>query len=199
MNCKDYFIKNRKLKIEEYDERGNLIDSIEFGDEDLFNFCMYKGNYYQGLDVATKSDREKFKGDELKLFKEMIKKSEMFRGFISKHEIDLASYIFENFTKEQIKFGLEFKNYIYNTLNYAFYSDDEVLLTEKSFLQILEWIKSSEGFYYAIDNNGDKGMAYINKPTSNQTKYQMQKHNKRIVFFSFNDWKEHLVNEYKLK
>lgn len=193
MNYKDYFTNNRKLKIEEYDERGNLIDSIELSDDDLVNLCMYKGNYYQGLDVAIKSDREKFKDDELKLFKAMIKKSEMFRGCIAKDEIDLASYIFKNFTKEQIKFALEFKNYIYNTLNYDFYSNDEVLMTEKNFLQVLEWIKNSEGFYYAIDDFGDKGMAYINTPTGKQAKYQSQKHNKRIVFLSFNDWKEYLV------
>lgn len=193
-----YFTKNRKLKLEEYDNDGNLIDSIEFGNNDLMNFCNYKGNYYQGLDVAIKSDRKQFKGDELKLFKEMIKKSEIFRGLISKDDINLASYIFENFTKEQIEFALEFKNYIYNSLNYDFYSDDEIEMIEKKFLETLEWIKSSCGFYYAIDNDGFKGMAYINKPTGKQAKYQRQKHNRRIVFLSFKDWREHLVSENEL-
>lgn len=199
MDYKEYFTKNRKLKIEEYDEDGKLIDSIEFTKDDLWRFCIEKGNSYRGLDVAIKADREYFKGEELELFKEMIEKSGIFRLCISRDEIDIVNYIFKRFTYKQIKFGLGFKNYIYNTLNYNFYSNDEVLMIEKNFIQVLDWINSSEGFYYAIDNDGDKGMAYINKPTLKQAKYQRQKHNKRIVFFSFNDWKEHLVSEYELK
>ena len=193
MNHKEYLTKNRKLKIEEYDDYGNLVDTIEFSKEDLWTFCILKGNSYNGLDVAIKSDREYFKGEELKLFHEIIKKTELFRSCIVRDDIEKVNYIFKYYTKEQIRFALKFKDYIYQSLNYAFYGEDELILKNKNFFDILEWIKKSDGFYYALDENGNRGMAYLNRPTKKQVSYQKQKHNKKIIFFNFKNFKEYLI------
>lgn len=193
MDIKEYLTKNRKLKIDEYDDNGNLIDVIEFSKEDLWWFCCEKGNAYRGLDVAVKSDREYFKGEELELFHKIIKTTELFRFCIVEEDVKKIDYIFRTYTKDQIRFALDFKNYLYNYLNYAFYGDDEIIMKNKNFIDILEWVKNSVGFYYAIDEKGDRGMAYLDKPTKKQVSYQRQKHGKKIVFLDFKDFKEYLV------
>ncbi|MGL5713951.1 MAG: hypothetical protein ACRCXT_09110 [Paraclostridium sp.] len=193
MNYKEHLTKNRLLKIEEYDDNGNLIDILEFSKDDLWWFCCEKGNSYRGLDVAVKSDREYFKGEELELFHEIIKTTELFRFCIVTEDIEKIDYIFRTYTKDQIRFALDFKHYLYNYLNYAFYGDDEVIMKNKNFIEILEWVKVSGGFYYAVDEKGNRGMAYLDKPTTKQASYQRQKHGKRIVFLSFKDFKEYLV------
>ena len=41
----NYFTKNRKLKIEEYDNEGKLIDVIELSQKDFwefYHFCAYR-------------------------------------------------------------------------------------------------------------------------------------------------------------
>ena len=68
----NYFTNNRKLKLEEYDDNGNIIDTIEFSQNDLWDFYVYKNNWSIDFDIARKKDREYFKGDELELAKKMI-------------------------------------------------------------------------------------------------------------------------------
>lgn len=75
---------------------------------------------------------------------------------------------------------------------------DSAFFKNMSFEDILKWIQSVNGIYYAVANDGTKGMAYLDKPTKKQAKYQRQRNGKRIVFLSFKYWKEYSICENEL-
>lgn len=193
----NYFTYNRKLKLEEYDDNGNIIDIIEFSQKDLWDFYIYKNNWNIDFDIARKKDREYFKGDELEIAKRLINLVD--NNYFGIDKIKNIETIFNNFTTDQIKFAINFKDYLYNISNYIFYGEEENFIRSLSFINILEYIKSNDGFWYAIDDQGKKGMGYLKEPTTKQAKYQRIKNGKRIVFFNFKDCKEYLVDENSLK
>lgn len=193
----NYFTNNRKLKLEEYDDNGNIIDTIEFSQNDLWDFYVYKNNWSIDFDIARKKDREYFKGDELELAKKMINLID--NNYFGLDKIKNIETIFFNYTKDQINFAINFKDYFYNISNYIFYGDEENFIRSLSFIDILEYIKSNNGFWYTIDDQGKIGMAYLKEPTRKQAKYQRIKNDKRIIFFDFKDCKEFLVSENSLK
>ncbi|MGR5990167.1 hypothetical protein ACT7C6_09650 [Bacillus paranthracis] len=67
-----------------------------------------------------------------------------------------------------------------------------------TFKEALEFIDERDGIYYAITKEGNRHWDFIDKPTKKQARYQRNKHGNRIVFKSFTDWKEYLVNEDEL-
>lgn len=192
----NYFTKNRRLKLEEYDDDGNLIDTVEFTQADLWNFYMLKNNGCNHFEFARKKDKEYFKGKELELAPKMLY---LFNDYYFDENIvrDIEA-IFKKYTVEQIEFALEFKNYHYNETSYITSTKDYNQVKVMKFLDVLEWTRNSSGLYYAVSNDGTKGMMYLEKPTKSQAKYQRQAHGKRIVFLSFKDWKEYLINENEL-
>ncbi|RFM19723.1 hypothetical protein C1147_08600 [Clostridium botulinum] len=63
-----------------------------------------------------------------------------------------------------------------------------------SFQGCYNWVKSISGIYYSVYNDGTRCWDFIdNKPTYKQAKYQNNK-GRRIIFFSFKDWKEYIMN-----
>lgn len=195
VNFKDnYFTYKRTLKLEEYDSNGNLIDVIEFEPHELDMFCKHMAYYKcNGFKVARKEDREYFKGEKLKLAKKILfnLQCEIFDDGIR----ELINNIFNLYTEEQINFALNFKDYFYNESIYRFSISDYHYISKKNFINILDWIKESKGFWYAIDDNGKKGMAYLNQPTKKQALYQKNKNKMKIVFLNFQDMKEYAVDE----
>ncbi|MBO0558973.1 hypothetical protein EXQ37_03820 [Clostridium botulinum] len=119
MDIVEYMTKNRKLKLEEYDEKGNLIDIREFKNEDLFDFIHYQTNYNKSLSVARKKDIECFSEDELKIIDDIITFSKLkyaygesdkdFYWFTDK-ESKIFKEIFETVPKQDLKFALELVN-----------------------------------------------------------------------------------------
>ena len=194
-----YFTKNRKLKLEEYDDEGNLIDTIEFDNNELGNFLISKISSYNGFSVSRYAERNHFKGQQLQLFKQILWATGYRGELITPENIKTIEDIFENNTFSQIKFALGLKNYIYDELNLNFTMSDSSKIKKLNFYQILEWTHISPGIWYAIDDKGNKGMTYLEEPTKKQAKYQRTKNGKRIVFLSFKDWKEYLVLEDELK
>lgn len=192
----NYYTYNRKLKIEEYDESGGVIDVIEFSQEDLFQFLLYKNNSNISFDTARKEDREYFKSNDLELVKKMLPHFD--HHFFNKEMIKEIEYILKKYTKEQIEFALNFDIGPGNDQGYVFTMEVYNELKQMSFKDKLEWIKNSVGIYYAVSNSGQRGMFYLEKPTKKQAAYQRQKNDKRIVFFSFKDWKEYTVAEKEL-
>lgn len=160
----NYFTYNRKLKLEEYDDNGNIIDIIEFSQKDLWDFYIYKNNWNIDFDIARKKDREYFKGDELEIAKRLINLVD--NNYFGIDKIKNIETIFNNFTTDQIKFAINFKDYLYNISNYIFYGEEENFIRSLSFINILEYIKSNDGFWYAIDDQGKKGMGYLKEPTT---------------------------------
>lgn len=192
----NYYTKNRKLKLEEYDGDGNIIDTIELSQEDLWNFYMHKNNGFICFDIARKSDREYFSGDRLETAKRIVNLIEdRYFDIITIKQIE---EILRDYTLEQINFAIDFKNYSYDIPNYMFFGEDDIFIKGLKFIDILVYFKSKNGFWYAIDDKGNRGMAYLNEPTKKQIKYQMNKHGKKIVYFNFIDCKEYRVNEDEL-
>lgn len=192
----NYFTKNRKLKLEEYDDNGNLVDVIEFNQKDLWDFYMFQNNWGTDLRLARKKDREHFSGKELKLVKRMLY---LFNDcYFDDNVVREFQNMFDTYTVEEIEFALDFKNYYHNESQAFLTMEDFCKVKRMKFSDVLEWIKSSEGIYYAVANDGTKGMTYLEKPTKQQAKYQRQKNGKRIVFLSFKTWKEYEVNESEL-
>lgn len=192
----NYYTHNRKLKLEEYDDNGNIIDVIELKQSDLWNFYMLKNNNYIDLAIARKKDREYFKGKQLELVKRMIDLID--EQYFNENTVKYIEDIFKTYTIEQIEFALNFKDYFYNQIEVFLSMDDYNQIKQMKFIDVLKWVKDSEGIYYAVSNDGRKGMMYLERPTKKQAKYQRQKNGKRIIFFSFKDWTEHLVNEVEL-
>lgn len=200
MNIKEYLTKNRKLKLEEYDDNGTLIDVIEFDDDDLYSFCVSKVSSYNEFDIARKSEREYFKGEELELFHKIRFALHKYGSYITKKDIEEIDTIIKNNDLEVLKFVLDFKDFGYSEyVNYNFSLKEQSKLRGLNLFDVLEWVKTNHGFWYAVDNKGDRGMAYLEEPTKKQAQYQRTKNGMRIVFLSFKDFKEYLVEESKLK
>lgn len=189
----NYFTRKRKLKIEEYDDNGVLIDVIELPQIDLWNFYMYKNNNFNCIDIARKSDREYFSGEKLNIVKKMINLLD--KEYFSINSIKKIEKIFEQYTMDQINFALEFKDYFYNISKYMFIGEDEQFINKLNFIQVLEYLKLNGGFWYAIDEYGNIGMSYLKEPTKKQAKYQRIKRNKKIVYFDFNKFEDYSINE----
>ena len=195
----EYFTKNRKLKIEEYDDNGNLIDTIEFSDVELWNFCLDKVNSYQSFDIMIKYDREYFKGEKKKLFYSIAIALNYHLGFITIKEVKEIDRLFEKYSLEQLRFASKFKDYLSEEVYlYEFSHKEKSYFDNKKLIDILEWTNNTSGFWYSVGDNGRVGRGYLNKPTKHQARYQRTKYGKKIVYLSFKDWKEYLINESEL-
>lgn len=193
----NYFTKNRKLKLEEYDDEGNLIDVIEFNQGELWSFYTLRNNSRNKFELARKKDREYFKGEKLKLANNLMF---LFNDYYFDENIVKAiEEILNTYTNEEIEFALDFKYQPPNKERYFLTMKDYNEVKRMDFIDVLNWIKESDGMYYAVANDGSKGVVYFEKPTKKQAKYQRQKNSKRIAFLNFRDWKEYLINEDELE
>lgn len=200
MNIKEYLTKNRKLKLEEYDDNGNIIDVIEFTDKDLYEFCIDRVSSYNEFSISRKAEREYFKGEELELFHKLRFALNKCGSYITKKEIEEIDVIIKNYDLEVLKFVLDFKDFGYSDyLRYQFPMKEQSKYRNMNLFEALEWVKNTHGIWYAIDNKGNRGMAYLEEPTKKQAQYQRTKNGMKIVYLSFKDFKEYLVEESKLK
>lgn len=189
---------NRKLKLEEYDDEGNLIDCVEFSKEDLFDFYGYKNNAFNNILTSRKDVRDYLGSGNVELKYKLL--SDVFmRSEPNQDLINSIEYILKTYTEEEINFALKIKDHAYNEFTVFLSMKDYNRLKGKDFFELLKWIRSTDGIYYAVANDGCKGMAYLEKPTKKQAKYQRLRNGKRIVFLSFKDWKEYNIPESELE
>lgn len=185
---------NRKLKLEEYDDNGNLIDCVEFSQKDLMEFYILRNNGYNDIRTARKSIKDYFNiGNEKLKFK--LLNDIFYKNRLDNDLVNCIEYIITTYTEDELNFAFTLKDYVYDECNFLFGIKDSTFFKNMSFLEVLKWIKSVDGIYYAVANDGSKGMTYLDKPTKKQAKYQRQKNGKRIVFLSFKDWKEYSISE----
>lgn len=189
---------NRKLKLEEYDDNGNLIDCVEFSQKDLMEFYILKNNGYNDLKTARKNIKDYFNVGNKELKTKLL--NHIFYEYTLNDDlVDSIESILTTYTEEEIQFALSLKNYFYNECTFLLNMKDSAFFKNMSFFEVLNWIKNIDGIYYAVANDGTKGMAYLEKPTKKQAKYQRQKNGKRIIFLNFTDWKEYSISENELK
>ncbi|EGT5649348.1 baseplate wedge protein 53 [Clostridium botulinum] len=205
MDIVEYMTKDRKLKLEEYDENGNLIDIREFQGEDLFNFIHYQTNFHKALSVARKKDVECFSKDEIKIINDIINLSKLRCAYgesdrefywFTDEESKIFKEIFETVPKQDLKFALELTNKGHGAFNTSLKS--EYSHKKFSLIEALKFIKNRDGIYYTVNNNGKRIYDFVDKPTKKQVKYQRVKNGNRTVFLSFRDWSEYIVDEDEL-
>jgi hypothetical protein len=167
----NYFTHNRKLKLEEYDDDGKLIDVIEFNQGDLWNFYTFKNNNCSDITLARKKDREHFKGKKFELVKKLLYYYDKY--YFDENIVADIENLFNTYTFEEIEFALNFKNEFNDEASFSFNLKDYWEMKQMKFIDTLKWIKKSDGMYYAVTNDGIKGMSYLNnlpesKPNINE-------------------------------
>lgn len=192
----EYFTKNRKLKLEEYDDNGNLIDIREFNNKDLAMFIGTKINNSEALDVARKEQLESFTDEDLILLKDVLTTlnwtSGEYRGHIENKHLEFFKNIL-SMNKSKLSFIMSILNYHTGGFNTSW--DSPYSRRSFTFTEALEFVESREGIYYTVDNNGKRIWDFVDKPTKKQYKYQLTKNGHRTVFLNFKDWKEYLIEE----
>ena len=188
---------NRKLKLEEFDDEGQLIDCVEFSQKDLLEFYILKNNGLHDIRTARKNIKDYFNTGNTKL-KTVLLNNVFYNHKLDDNLINLIESILNTYSEDAINFVLTLKDYHYNESSLILSLKDINMLKESNFFDLLAWTKNTTGIYYALSNDARKGMYYFEKPTKKQAKYQRQKHGKRIIFLNFKDWKEYLVSESEL-
>lgn len=201
----EYFTKNRKLKLEEYDNDGNLIDVREFADDDLAMLIMDKLNQSKPLKVARKKHLDEFTTEELELIDKFIIYSNSWSdygegrsiGYITDDDIELFKGLLK-IQKEKLEFILKISHPDCTSFNYGLQSENVKSRKKMTFNQAIELVNSRDGIYYSVDNNGNNISYFLDIPTLKQVKYQRNK-GRRIVYLNFLDWKKYIVNESEFK
>lgn len=205
MEIYDYMTKNRKLKLEEYDDDGNLIDVKEFVGDDLFNFIHYQTNFNEALSVARKNDIDIFSKEQIKIIDKIITLSRLSHAYVESEkeiywftdaESKMFKNLFEKIPKQDLEFAIELANGNQGGFNTSLKS--KYAFKKYSLFDALRFINSRDGIYYAVNNDGKRAYDFVNKPTKQQAKYQRIKNGRRTVFLNFSDWKEYIVSEDEL-
>lgn len=197
-NFKDNDITyNRKLKLEEYDDNGNLIDCVEFTPKDLMEFYLLKNNGYHDIRTARKKIKDYFSMGNIELKKKLLNII-FYHHKLDENLINRIESIITTYTEDELRFAFSLKDYFCDDCKLNFNMKDYFFFKNMSFEEVLKWIHSVNGVYYAVANDGTKGMACLDKPTKKQASYQRQRNGKRIVFLSFKDWKEYSISENEL-
>lgn len=202
----EYMTKNRKLKLEEYDETGNLIDVREFDNEAMYNFMHYQVNFNNALSVARKADLEIFTNDQLNIIQQIITYTKLQCAYgnnsdeiywFTEKEVTFFKELFNKLSIETIGMAINLMNGCQPAFNTSLKS--EYALKKFSFKEALKFIQNREGIYYTVNNNGKRIYDFVDKPTKKQVVYQRKKNGNRTVFLSFKDWKEYIIDENEIK
>ncbi|WP_407301696.1 hypothetical protein [Clostridium botulinum] len=197
-------MNNKKVFIIEYDDNNNEIDRNCIADEKW----LFK-NYYQFVNrryLLDKKDREifndkqweiieYFEGEPIRLYTSM---DSDYSCLISNAKLNVDKIeIWKRFFNEPIELQ-QFVKKIYKQHLWQWHINrpikDGIPFDDYSFQGCYSWVKSISGIYYSVYNDGTRCWDFIdNKPTYKQAKYQDNK-GRRIIFFSFKDWKEYIMN-----
>lgn len=197
----DFFTKNRKLVLKEYDDDGKLLEEREFANEDLAKFLSIIRNGYEPLKVARYKALKQFTKEELKVIERYIKYMEICANYSNKNDVNSFD------TEEDIKFFKDLLKMPKEKINFAlelsdsqtpgFYvsANSPYFRMKFTFKEALKFIDDRPGIYYTVTNLGRRRWSFIDKPTLKQYRYQLNKNGERTVFLSFKDWKEYIVTE----
>lgn len=206
----------KKIMIVEYDVDGNEIEKnclVEH--RDIID--LYRGGYnlerFPKRFLLDKLDRDIFtekqwltieRSDYPDMIDIHFEKNNFFKIEFIHADINTKSLaIWKSFFKES-KEKQKFILGIYGHLHYPSWQwiinmKTKLNYEREDFKSCYDWVNKTNGLYYAVDNNGTRTWDFIDvKPTEKQAKYQRVTNGRRIIFLSFNDWKEYTVNEDEL-
>ena len=83
----DFFTKNRKLVLKEYDDEGNLLEEREFGEKDLAKFISIIRNDNDNLKIARYKHLKQFTEEELELIDRCIYHMKLHSNYTNNYRI----------------------------------------------------------------------------------------------------------------
>ncbi|WP_154826931.1 hypothetical protein [Clostridium butyricum] len=208
-------MNKKKVYIIEYDDNGNEIDRNLLTDNEslrnllLLNQYAVNGRFLLDLNYRSlfSSEQWDFIENFSDIIKVYIKKDDDFDFYpkfayanINDEDVALLKELF-NGPRERLELikNLRYSSY-YNKPSFWILSPDghtSITYDKNSLKSIYNWINSRDGIYYSINNNNSKTWDFVDRPSKKQAIYQRRK-GRRIVFLSFRDFKEYIINEYEL-
>lgn len=208
MDLYEYMTHNRKLKLEEYDDTGKLIDTKEFSKDDLFKFMLEQVNILNPIGISRKKDTDIFTKKELKIINELIIYCHKVRSkeiinkeinWFTETEAMFFREIFDTVQKNELDFIMRLireSEYSMYTFNASYKS--KYFQARLGFWDILQFIHNRDGMYYTVNNKGERIFDFVDRPSKKQVQYQRNKNGNRTVFLNFKDWKVYEVIESEL-
>lgn len=193
-------LKNKRIIIQDLDEAGNVIQETVANESDKDTMLSALVAKYGFAALTPLEALDEFTDEEKKIINYITdedckyltdKRIQEFRSLFDEHgvrKIDFALHISQ---------GSQHNPYSSYQAYFLVQMGSEYARSY-TFKEALEFIDERDGIYYAITKEGNRHWDFIDKPTKKQARYQRNKHGNRIVFKSFTDWKEYLVNEDEL-
>ena len=203
----DFFTKNRKLVLKEYDDEGNLLEEREFGEKDLAKFISIIRNDNDNLKIARYKHLKQFTEEELELIDRCIYHMKLHSNYTNNYRIigldtdeDVEYYKkLLKMPKEKIELALKLSTPHTGGFNVSLGSPYAYINNKMNLHDAIEFINNRTGIYYTVTNEGKRRWDFVDKPTLKQYKYQLKKNGERTVFLNFQDWKEYIITEEDLK
>ncbi|RXZ81100.1 hypothetical protein EBB07_15435 [Paenibacillaceae bacterium] len=176
----------------------------------IFIEALDKDNQVISKILVTESDKDSMLAVLFAKYGPIILIQELYQGLFSEDELDTALLLLEQYelipTHDNImelkslfeKHGHQKVKLAHDmSKNYSSWGDGYFMVTPKSpyfrisfsFEDALNFINEREGFYFAIDKQGNRRYDFVDEPTKNQISYQQRKNGNQVVFLSFTDWK----------
>lgn len=203
----EFFTKNRKLVLKEYDDNGNLLEERVFGEKELAKFISIVRNDYDQLKVARYKHLKQFTEEELELIEKCIYHMALNSNYNSNYRVigldtdeDVEFYKeLLKMPKEKLELAINLSTPHQGGFNVSMGSPYAHISSKMTLDDAIEFINNRTGIYYTVTNEGKRRWDFVDKPTLKQYKYQLQKNGERTVFLNFQDWKEYIVTEEDLK
>ncbi|CUB59646.1 hypothetical protein BN2127_JRS10_05162 [Bacillus subtilis] len=193
-------LKNKRVIIQDLDEDGNVIQETVANESDKDTMLSALVAKYGFAALTPLKALDEFTDEEKKI-KNYITDEDC--KYLTDKRIQEFRSLFDEHGVRKIDFALHISQGSQHNPYSSYHSYFLVQMGSEyarsyTFKEALEFIDERDGIYYAITKEGNRHWDFIDKPTKKQARYQRNKHGNRIVFKSFTDWKEYLVNEDEL-
>lgn len=195
---KSYLTKNRSLTLKEYDDKGNLIDCRVLP-EWVAKVAYESVLNYGGIKEVSRAEYYYGFSDEQWEFIKLIYKNPKGYYFYDNNFMEYCKCLFEKNPIEKLLLAASLSKETYCMKgNLNVHPTSEFFGKKFDFEEALKFIEERPGIYYAVDKQGRRTYDFVDKPTKRQASYQRNKNGYRVVFLSFRDWKEYVVDEEQL-
>lgn len=216
-------MNKKQLYLIEFDENGNEIDrNLIVDTKSLLTITGddYQHNLIPSKYLIDKKDKDIFTGEQWSIMEETcesIINIELKEDVFGKNIIRRRNHLINVFLDEKLmqvwKYffnqNKEMQEFVLNNMLVDCYDRSPQFwkipikgnraldYNGNSLDSCINWIESRTGIYYAVNNSGVKEWDFVDCPTLKQARYQRKK-GRRIIFLSFENWKEYLVKEEEL-
>lgn len=177
----------KRIIIETLDKEGNVIATSQAPESDKNSIMATLFAKYGAELIIRESYPDFFIEDELQTAINLIERK---YGSVPTQESVIA--IRDLIDKHGLQ-KIEFANDLAYGSHWNVSSKSPYYKVYLTFDESLDFISEREGFYYAMDKQGNRVYDFVDRPTKSQIKYQQNKNENQVVFLSFSDWKLHNI------